>query len=319
MHQHEASHEHGHGGSHGHSHAPAPDTSGRILLATMAINLLIPLCQILGGIVAQSMAVISDALHNFSDFTGLLIAYGAYLIAKKPPSFRFSFGFRRAEILSALLNVTLLMGASLFILFEAIDRIRHPEPIVAPLVIILAGVGIAGNGVSAYLLFRESAHSLNIRGAFIHMVGDLVTSLAVLLSGIVISFWPLYWIDPLLSMLIVVFIARSSWSVLRDSGRILMEATPPEIRLDDIHSALMAYPEVYHVHDLHVWSVGFQSVFLTCHLVVDDQKLSEKQELASRIREDIGGRFGISHMVLEFEHTSCGRDDLLCFLEQHGA
>lgn len=302
----------------GHVH-PGADNSGRILLATMAINLVIPLCQILGGIVAQSMAVISDALHNFSDFTGLLIAYGAYLIAKKPPSFRFSFGFRRAEILSALLNVALLLGASLFILFEAFSRIRDPEPISAPLVIVLAGIGIAGNGVSAFLLYRESAHSLNIRGAFIHMVGDLVTSLAVLVSGVVIAVWPLYWIDPLLSMLIVVFILKSSWSVLRDSGRILMEATPPEIRLDNVHSALMAFPEVYHVHDLHVWSVGFQSVFLTCHLVVDDQKLSEKEDLASRIRKDMEERFGVNHMVMEFEHTSCGHDDLLCFLERHGS
>ncbi len=287
---------------------------GPRLLITLVLNLLIPAAQVVGGIYANSMALVSDAVHNFSDFTALLIAYFAFLIAKKGASPQNTFGYQRAEILGAAINVALLVAAAVFILYEAFERFRHPQPVIGQIVIYLAAVGILGNGLSAWLLHRGSKHSLNVRGAFLHMVGDLLTSVFVLINGIILVFKPWYWLDPLLSFLIVIFILKNCWSILKEATCILMNATPKKLNLEEIKDALQEIPGVCGVHYLHAWNVSSASIAFSCHVEVADQPLSRTEPLAEEIRHELFHRFRIDHPILQFETAQCGNGSMLCEL-----
>ncbi|MBN1107015.1 MAG: cation transporter [Deltaproteobacteria bacterium] len=306
--------------AHRHDHAESThavdvsDTTGSRLLITLAINLLIPAAQVAGGLYANSMALISDAVHNFSDFAAILIAYLAFLIGRKGASLSHSFGYKRAEILGAAINVALLLAASTFILYEAFDRFRHPQPVIGQIVIYLAAVGILGNGFSAWLLHRDSEHSLNVRGAFLHMVGDMLTSVLVLLNGIVLIYRPWYWLDPLLSFLIVIFILKNCWSILREATGILMNATPENLDLEEIKKALQMIPGVYGVHYLHAWNVSSSSIAFSCHVEVADQPVSKTEPIAESIRYELFHRFHIDHPILQFETGRCGNGGVLCEL-----
>ena len=291
----------------GHHHGPAlQDTSGLRLLITLALNLVIPIAQIAGGLLAGSVALISDAMHNFSDFTALLISYIAFRIGRRGATVFNTYGYRRAEILAALINVVLLAGASGVILYHAVHRFWNPQSVNGALVMVLAGVGVIGNGLSAWLLHRDAAHSLNVRGAFLHMVGDLLTSVAVLINGLLLLFYPWYWLDPLLSVLIVAFILRNGWGLLKESTTVLMNATPGHIDLEKVRDFLTDLPGVLGVHYLHAWQVSSASTAFSCHVVVPDQPVSRTEKLAQNIRHELFHRFRIDHPVLQFETSACG-------------
>jgi len=303
-------HEHAHHG--GHHHVGLEETTGARLLVTLILNLIIPVAQVMGGIYAHSVALLSDATHNFSDFIAILIAYIAYLIGKRGPSVRYTFGYRRAEVMAAFINVIILVGASAFILYEAWERFNHPQPILGQWVIVMAGVGILGNGFSALLLYRGSKQSLNVRGAFLHMMGDLLTSVAVLVNGLILIFKPWYWLDPLLSVLIVAFILKNCWSILREATSILMNATPKGVDVKKIKSFLESIPGVLGVHYLHAWNVSASSIAFSCHVEVSDQPVSKTEPLADTIRKGLQERFGIDHPILQFETSQCGDGTMLC-------
>ncbi|MDZ7696272.1 MAG: cation diffusion facilitator family transporter [Deltaproteobacteria bacterium] len=290
------------------------DTTGPRLLMTLGLNLLIPAAQVAGGIYANSMALISDAVHNFSDFTALLIAYVAFRVGKKGASPQNTFGYKRTEILGAVINVALLVAATAFILYGAFERFRRPQPVIGQIVIYLAAVGIAGNGLSAWLLHRDSKHSLNVRGAFLHMVGDMLTSVLVLINGVILVFRPWYWLDPLLSCLIAIFILKNCWSILREATGILMNATPRNLDLEEIRNALQTIPGVWGVHYLHAWNVSSSSIAFSCHVEVTDQPLSHTEPLSEKIRHELFHRFGIDHPILQFETAHCGNGGMLCEL-----
>lgn len=309
---HNQSHNHSREGACHHHHVDVEDTSGSRLLITLALNLLIPLVQVIGGLYANSVALISDATHNFSDFTAVLIAYFAYIIGKKGATPRNTFGYRRSEVVAAMINVMILLGASIFILHEAIARFRNPEPVSGILVMAIAGVGVFGNGLSAFLLHKDAAHSLNVRGAFLHMIGDFLTSVAVLLNGLVLIFKPWYWLDPMLSFLIVIFILKNCWTIAKEAAPILMNATPKGIDIEEVQRFLEERPDICGAHHLHAWNVSSISIAFSAHVVVDDQLLSRTETLAQKIREELLHRFDIDHAVLQFETRDCGEGDLLC-------
>jgi cobalt-zinc-cadmium efflux system protein len=306
----------GHAGAHHGS--DLPDTTGARLLVTLALNLVIPAAQIIGGLLANSVALISDAVHNFSDFTALLISYIAFRIGRRGATVFNTFGYRRAEILAALVNVMLLTGASGIIVYHAAQRFLNPQPVAGQIVIILAGVGIVGNGLSAWLLHRDAAHNLNVRGAFLHMLGDLLTSVAVLVNGTLLLFYPWYWLDPLLSVFIVVFILKNGWGLLKDATAVLMNATPGHIRIEAVREHLCRLPEVLGVHYLHAWRVSSESNAFSCHVVVADQPVSRTEQLADRIKQELLHHFRIDHPVLQFETVDCGRGTLLCEMACNG-
>lgn len=295
-----------------HHHVNVEETGGTRLLITLGLNLIIPVIQIIAGVFAHSMALISDATHNFSDFMAILISYIAYRIGKKGATAQNTFGYRRAEIMAALLNVIILAGACIFILYGAFQRFSSPEIVSGKIVIWAAFVGIVGNGFSAWLLHQDSKDNLNIRGAFLHMLGDFLTSVVVLISGIVMMFKPWYWLDPLLSVLIAVFILKNCWTILKSSTAILMNATPDSIDLGDVRAHLLKIEEIKNVHYLHAWPLSSSGISFSCHLVVADQMVSKTEKLSERIRHSIFYKFGIDHPVLQFETESCGNGTLLC-------
>ncbi|MBF0377489.1 MAG: cation transporter [Desulfamplus sp.] len=299
-------------GSHHHHHINIDENRGKNLLFVLILNFIIPVVQIGGGMFAHSIALISDAIHNFSDFTAILIAYIAYHIGRKGASVHNTFGYSRAEIMAAIINVALLVGASGIILYEAVKRFSHPEPVAGGMVILIAAVGVIGNGISAWLLHKDSKHSLNAKGAFFHMLGDMLTSVAVMVNGLILIFKEWYWIDPLLSFLIVIFILKNCWSILKEASLILMNATPKDIDINKIKESLEKMPDVCGVHYIHAWQQSSSSIAFSAHIVVNDQLISQTETLAQTIREHLMKYFRIDHPILQFETFACGNGTMLC-------
>ena len=289
-------------------------TTGRTLILAIIINCLIPAVQIVGGIYANSVAILSDALHNLGDVLTLGLTYIAFTVARKTATSTHTFGYKRAEVIAALLNTIVIMGASAIILKEAIVKLLHPEPVSGKLVMGLAVVGMIGNGLSAWLLHHHSHHNINVRSAVLHLVGDFLTSFAVFVGGVVLIFKPWHWIDPLLSFVIVAFIARGCWNIFRDTLRILMEATPPDVNLQKVKESIENIQGVLGAHYLHAWMVHPSSVAFSCHVVVEDQPLSKITELRKTIENVLKYQFKINHPVLQFETAHCGNGGLLCEL-----
>ena len=295
-----------------HHHAVSEPATGRRLLITLALNFVIPVVQIIGGIAAHSMALVSDATHNFSDFAAILISYIALEIGKKGASLQNTFGYRRSEILASLFNVSILFGASAIIAYGAFQRLHSPEIVSGRLVMWIAAVGVTGNGLSALLLHRDAKTSLNVRGAFLHMAGDMLTSAVVLLNGLILLYKPWYWLDPLLSLIIVIFILKNGWNILKESTAILMNATPRYLDIQAVQLFLQNLPDIRGVHYLHAWSLGSSGVAFSCHVVVEDQPISRTQQLREKIYHLLFHEFGIDHPVLQFETDVCGNGNLFC-------
>ncbi len=293
-------------------HHHHPSTLGSRLLLAMLINLFIPAVQIAGGILAGSVALISDAVHNLSDFAALVIAYAADKAGRKGPTLRHTFGLQRLEILAAVVNAGLLGAASVYIAVEALKRLAHPTVVAVDLVAGLALVGIVGNGLSAWLLYRDSSHNLNARGAFLHMLGDMLTSVAVLVGALVMRFFELPWLDPALSLAIVVYIVWNAAALLKEAVHVLMNGTPSGLDLEALRDEMEAMEGVQGLHHLHAWSLGNGTLALTGHVVVPDQMVSATESLAAAIEAMLSEKFGIDHPVLQFETRECGQGELLC-------
>ncbi|MDQ5984845.1 MAG: cobalt-zinc-cadmium efflux system protein [Syntrophus sp. SKADARSKE-3] len=297
----------------GHQHEHNPEVSwGRRLLATMVMNLIIPVVQIYGGIISGSMALISDALHNLSDLISVAISYTALRIGQGGPSLKQTFGYKRVEVFAALVNVALLYAVAFYIAIEGWHRFQHPEPIREKLVIAIALIGFLGNLISTVLLHSGAKTNVNMRGAFLHMLSDALTSLGVAVIGIIWIFRPWYWLDPVASWIIVVMILYGGWGILKETFLILMNATPPGIDPEAIQREIEAIDGVLGIHHLHVWSTTADSISLAAHITVPDQMMSGVDELACRIRELLGDHFGIHHPFLQFETESCAETGLLC-------
>jgi cobalt-zinc-cadmium efflux system protein len=299
--------------THQHNHHQNNEESwGRRLVASMVMNLIIPVAQIYGGIVSGSMALISDALHNLSDFVSLVINYAALIIGKRGPTEKHTFGYKRVEIFATLISVALLYGAAFYIAAEAWQRLRTPQPITGQIVIWVALLGFAGNILSALLLHAGSKINLNMKSAFLHMLADAATSLGVVALGILWIFKPWYWLDPLFSWLIVAMIFYSGWGLLKDSFLILMNATPPGIELGKVQKSLESIDGITDIHDLHVWNPSAGSIALAVHITVPDQMLGRVDELAVKVRAVLAAEFKINHPTLQFESNSCNGGKLLC-------
>ncbi len=299
--------------THRHTHGHDREKSwGRRLLASILVNFLIPVVQIAGGIVSGSMALISDALHNLSDFVSLIINYAALIIGKRQPTPRHTFGFKRVEIFATLISVALLYGAAFYIAVEAWHRLSAPRPISGWLVIWIALLGFAGNIFSALLLHSGARENLNMKSAFLHMLADAVTSLGVVVLGIIWMFKPWYWLDPVFSWLIVAMILYGGWGLIKESVLILMNATPSGMNLEGVREALESVEGIEKVHDLHVWRLSSDSIALAVHITVPDQMLGVIDELADSVRVMLAARFNIDHTTLQFECNSCSDGKFMC-------
>jgi cobalt-zinc-cadmium efflux system protein len=304
--------------THQHSNHFTEKSWGKRLVASMVMNLIIPAVQIYGGIISGSMALISDALHNLSDFISLVINYAALLIGKRGPTQKQTFGYKRVEIFATLISVALLYAAGFYIALEAWHRFLNPQPIAGWFVIWIALLGFIGNMISALILRSGAKENLNMKSAFLHMLTDAFTSLGVVVLGIVWLFKPWFWLDPVFSWLIVALILYSGWGLLKDSILILMNATPPGISLQDIQKSLESIEGIKEIHDLHVWNPSAKNIALAVHITVPDQMLGKVDDLAEKVRTILFEKFKIDHPTLQFESNTCNNGELLCCIPKNG-
>lgn len=287
-----------------HTHTEENTTFRRLLLGVI-LNALITLLQIAGGIISNSLGLITDALHNLSDVVALGLSLWAIRLGRKPATPTRTFAFRRAEILVALFNSAVLLAVSLYLVVEAVRRLLAPQPVEGIWMIALAGAGLAVNTGSA-LLLRSHVHDLNLRAAFLHLVGDALTSLAVIAGGIVIWLWSWNYADPLITIFISLWIGRAAYGLLKSAVHVLMEGTPEGMELADVKAAMVAMPGVLGVHDLHIWSISSKDVVLSAHVVTAGDTLSEGTAVSAAIKEMLARNFGIGHVTLELEAAERG-------------
>ena len=283
---------------HHHGHIHAPRSFGFAFAVGTALNVALVAAQVVYGIQAGSIALIADAGHNLGDALGLLLAWGAYALARWEPTERYTYGFRSASILAALMNGAILLIASGAIVWEAMRRLAAPPPVTAPTVIIVAAVAIGVNLASAWLL-RGGEHDLNIRGAFLHLVADAAVSFGVIVAAgiIVITGW--YWIDPIVSLAISGVIVWGTWGLLRDAVNLSLQAVPNGIEPADVREYLETLPGVSSVHDLHVWAMSTTETALTCHFVMPHGVPGD--EFIDRVCDELQRRFGIAHATVQIE------------------
>ena len=292
-----AGHDHGHSHGPGHSHAHA--NFGRAFAIGTALNLAFVVVEAVYGILSNSMALVADAGHNLSDVFGLLVAWGAAALSKRHPQGRYTYGLRGSSILAALLNAIFLLIAIGAIAFEAINRFFNPAPVVGSTVIVVAAIGIAINTATALMFMSGRKGDLNIRGAYLHMAADAAVSAGVVVAGFLILWTSWTWIDPAVSLGIVVVIAIGTWGLLRDSVNMALQAAPPGTDPDDIAEHLKGVPGVAAIHDLHVWPMSTTETALTVHLLMPTGYPGDAfcADIARQMKE----RFGIGHTTIQIE------------------
>jgi cobalt-zinc-cadmium efflux system protein len=294
--------DHAHGHSHGHHNHSAhahgnPQRQGRAFVIAIALNSVFVAVEFTYGFIANSTALMADAGHNLSDVLGLVLAYGAMLLARKPPSQRYTYGLRGSSILAALGNAMLLFVACGAIAWEAVQRLAHPPAVVSTTVMWVAGLGIVINGLSAWLFVKGSKGDLNIRGAYLHMVADAAVSLGVVLSGVLMLYTGWFLVDPLMSLVIVAVILWSSWILLRESLQLALNAVPPHIDPAAVAQHLRSIPGVADIHDLHVWALSTTENALTVNLLMPAGHPGD--DALAHISQQLRDTFGVQHSTLQ--------------------
>jgi cobalt-zinc-cadmium efflux system protein len=300
-HEHDHDHDHGHG--HGHSHALSAQGINTRMAVAVSLNLIFVLIEGGFGFLSNSVALIADAGHNLSDVLGLVCAWTAMFLGRRPPGAKFTYGLGRSSVLAALTNAVLLLLACGAIAWEAVSRLAAPQAVVGTTVMWVAAAGIVLNGVCAWLLHAGSHNDLNRRSAFIHMLGDAAISVGVLISGAIIMMTGWTVLDPLVSLLIVAVILVSTWGLLRDSLHLSLDGVPTSVNSSDVMSYLADQRGVTDVHDLHIWALSTTSVAMTAHLVVPDR--GAEDALLGSLTPDLKRRFHIHHATLQIERDRC--------------
>jgi cobalt-zinc-cadmium efflux system protein len=285
-------------------HHHAPKDFGRAFAIGLALNLGFVAVEATYGLIANSMALLADAGHNLSDVLGLLLAWGAASLARKPPTARYTYGLRSTSILAALANAILLLLAVGAIAWEAVQHVLHPEPVAGRIVMAVAAVGIVINGITAWLFASGRKDDLNIRGAYLHMLADAAVSAGVVLAGFAMLMTGWLWIDPAVSLIVVAVIVWGTWALLRDSIGLALHAVPTGIDFATVKAYLESLPGVLQAHDLHVWAMSTTDTALTCHLVMP--KGHPGDAFLQAAAHELQHRFRISHATLQIEHGDAG-------------
>src|SRR5664279_5294995 len=289
---------------HVHASSANDGATSKVLRISLVVTLVYIVLLVLAGLRAHSLALLSEAGHNLSDFFALLLSWGAVYLQGRPPSARKTFGYHRAGVLVAFVNGLSLVLIAFYILYEAFRRLQAPVDVHAGIMIWVAAAGVVMNGAIALLLMRGH-RDINLRSAIVHEIGDTLSTAAVIVGGIAIALTGHRWIDPALSVGIGVMILWSSIGIIRESLNILLEGAPSGMELERIESAIRSVPGVNDVHDLHVWSIGSDTHSLSCHVSIADMRASESETLLRQIRDQLGSRFHIHHTTIQFEYAVC--------------
>ncbi len=298
----------------GHSHHYVISRMKFVVLLTVAIFIL----EVVGGILTHSLALLSDAGHILADVLALGLSWVALVLSSRPANRKKTYGYLRAEVIAASINGATLFLVAIWIFFEAYQRINQPVAVKSLEMFIIATVGLLVNLVVFFKLKGISEHSLNVKSAFLHVLGDMLASVGVIIGGIIMFFTRFYIVDPIVSILVGLIILRGAFSIIRDSSDILLEGVPRYLKLNDIESVLRKIEEVEDLHDLHVWSVSSKDVALSCHVMIKEQSTHSAQKILDQIRLQLKKRFNIEHTTIQFECGCCAAQSSECiFAENH--
>ena len=301
-----------------HQHHHNPNASGKKLLWTILFNVVITIAEFVGGMISGYLALIADAVHNLSDVAALVLAWFGIKGAQLPATKRSTFGYKRIEVMTALISAVALVVISIFILIEAYKRFVDPQPIKSPYIFMtVAVIGLLGNILSLWLLHSGKNSSLNMKTAFLHMLYDALSSVVVLVGGITIILTGWYLLDVVLTVVIALMIFWSSYLVIKEAVWILLEAVPENIDFDKVHKAIRKISGVKSVHDLHIWSLSSKDIALSCHVTIDQKDLLTGEVIIADINNMICEQFGIDHGTIQLETGKCNRNDILCQTNGH--
>lgn len=291
----------GHG--HHHHHGDPSEIGEKRLWWAVGANILLTLAQVIGGIISGSLSLIADALHNFSDAASLLIALIAIRIGRKPPDQFKTFGYKRAETIASLINLTTLIIIGLYLCYEAIMRFITPEPIAGWTIVIVAGIALVVDILTALLTYSQSKNSMNMRAAFLHNLTDALASVGVIIAGTLILLYGWVWTDAAMTLLIAGYVLYHGLHEIPKVIHLLMEGTPEGIAIEDVISGMETQGGVQNVHHVHIWQLDEKRNALEAHVVIDDQ--GRMDEIKRELKQILKDRFSIEHSTLEFEHQKC--------------
>lgn len=295
---------------------PHQHSSGNIkeksLIVVTGLNLVITIAEFIGGLLSNSLSLLSDALHNLSDTLALLIALIAHKISKKPSNLNKTFGYQRAEILAAFVNASVLIFISFYLFIEAWKRFVDPEPIKGKLMFIVAIIGLLANLISVLILHKDNKTNMNIKAAYLHLIGDTLSSVAVIVGGILIMRFKWYWVDPLITVLVALYIAKETYSILKESINILMQATPKNVDLIKIEEDIKAMEEIKSIHHIHAWNLNESSSLIEMHVDLNkDLPISETETIIVAVEKLLYEKYNIKHVTLQFEFNRCDNKALI--------
>jgi cobalt-zinc-cadmium efflux system protein len=296
----------------GHSHGTSATLTGRRLALSIVITLLFVLAEAVTGYLSHSLALLSDAGHNFADALALVFSWYGIWIAQKPSTAQRTFGYHRVGILAAVVNAVSLVVIALLIFWEAALLLRNPEPVQSTPMIVVALIAILMNTVISFWLRRAGKNDLNVRSAYMHMVGDAISAAGVVAAGVVVAFTGASFADPLVSILIGVLILWSSWGILKESVNVLLEGIPKGMDMAHVKETIAGVHGVLAVHDLHVWTVGSGMVCCSCHVMVNEQSVRSGENVLRAVTEELEHHFGIAHTTIQVEVEGCDPNDMYC-------
>lgn len=290
--------------SHSHSHHHHKTKNEKNLLITILLNVVITVAQVIGGLVSGSLSLLSDAVHNFSDVLSLIVSYVASILSRQKASINKTFGYKRAEILAAFINAASLIIVAVLLIFEAIDRFKNPHIIDSNLVIWLSVVAVFGNGFSVLLLKSEADNNINIKSAYLHLFTDMMASVAVLVGGLLMKFWQVFWVDSVLTLLIALYLIVVGWMLLVKSTRMLMLFTPDFIDVKEVVRQVNKIKRVKKLHHVHIWSLNDDEIHLEAHLDVEENlSLIEFDTILNEIELLLLDNFEINHVNIQPEYN----------------
>lgn len=302
-------HSHSHNHSHSHSHG---ELKGQNLVISILLNILITTAQVIGGLLSGSLSLLSDALHNFTDVLSLIVSYIANVLSKKEASINRTFGYKRAESLAAFINSSTLIIIAVLLIIEAIKRFQNPQEIESDLVIWLSLLGIIANGISVLLLKKDADVNMNMRSAYLHLLTDMLASVAVLIGGLLMKFYLMFWVDSVLTLAIALYLIWVGYDLLKNSFKVLMLFTPEDIQVKDIVKKLQQLEDIKNVHHVHIWQLNENEIHLEAHIdFEDDITLSQFDVTLHKIEELLYHEFDINHVNIQPEFGKCDSKEII--------
>lgn len=296
---------------HNHSHNHT-DLVGKRLIYTIILNLIITIAQLIGGIFANSLAILSDALHNFSDVVSLVVSLIARKLSKKRSTNNQTFGYKRAEILAAIINSITLFVIAIFLFVESIHRFGNESRVDGVLVIWLALLSIVLNGASVLILQKDAKTNMNVKSSYLHLMSDMLTSFAVLVGGAIVYFYDIYYVDTIMSVLISFFLIYTSYSITKEAIAVIMQFTPKHINVEELKQEVESFEEIKNIHHLHLWQLDDEEIHIQAHLDFnEDLKISEAEKVVEAISVKIEEKFKINHPIFQIDFHAKDSKELI--------